>query len=114
MEQENNDWSESLKLITYCPLCESKYKPMSARVVREQGQTHLMHMTCNKCKNSILAVVLVNQIGASSVGIVTDLSYDDVLNFETRQRIVTDDVINVHAYFNKKGWQNDFVEKSLN
>ena len=35
-------------------------------------------------------------MGVSSVGLVTDLTYDDVLKFRASRRISVDDVLSVH------------------
>lgn len=70
-----------------------------------QGQTHLLHVNCKKCQNSIIALVLVNQVGASSVGLLTDLSYDDVLRFREDREIHIDDVMATHAWMEDMAWE---------
>ncbi len=75
---------------------------MEARVLGKDGETHLLHVQCRKCQNSILALVLVNQVGASSVGLLTDLSYEDVLRFRENRQISVNDVIDVHAMLGKR------------
>ena len=89
-------WSERLKLVSYCPLCETRSRPVEARVVGEDGETQLLHITCRKCHGSVLALVLVNRVGASSVGVVTDLIYDDVIRFRERRPVSLDDVLDMH------------------
>mgnify|MGYP005657166295 FL=1 len=73
----------------------------------EQGQTQLLHVRCRKCMNSILALVLVNQVGASSVGLLTDLSYEDVLRFRAEKAVELDDVIDVHRWIESSGWEEE-------
>ena len=101
-------WNEGLKLVSFCPVCETRYNPMEARVLGSQGETHLLHVQCRKCLNSILALVLVNQVGASSVGLLTDLSYEDVLRFKANQKVVIDDVIEIHTLLRSSSWQKVF------
>lgn len=98
-------WNEGLKLISFCPVCETRYNPMGAHVLGQEGDTQLVHVRCRKCQNSILALVLVNQSGASSVGLVTDLSYDDVLRFKNSRAISIDDVVEAHTFFHTTSWQ---------
>jgi len=98
-------WNEGLKLVSYCPVCETRYNPMEARLLGEQGETHFLHVQCRKCSHSILAMVLVNQIGASSVGLLTDLSYEDVLTLKSGKTVNVDDVIEAHAFFDACGWE---------
>ncbi|MBI4598852.1 hypothetical protein HY734_01495 [Candidatus Uhrbacteria bacterium] len=97
-------WHEGLKLASYCPLCETRYQPAQARVVGNDGETHLLHMRCRKCANAVLALVLVNQAGMTSVGLVTDLTYDDVVRFRTAKRLSTDDVLQAHVWASSRAW----------
>ena len=69
---------------------------MEARVIDERGETHLMHIRCKKCAHSILALVLTSGIGVSSMGLLTDLTFDDVVKFRQAAPVTTDDVIAFH------------------
>lgn len=100
-----SQWDEELKLVSFCPVCETRYNPMEARVLGKQGETHLIHVQCRKCQNSILALVLVNHVGASSVGLVTDLTYEDVVRFRCAPCVSIDDVIDVHDLLGQLHWQ---------
>ncbi len=95
---ESDLWSEGLKLVSFCPVCETRYHPMQARVLAGRGETQLLHVQCRKCQNSILALVQVNQAGASSVGLLTDLCYEDVVRFRTSPTVTIDDVIEIHRF----------------
>lgn len=100
-------WNEGLKLVSFCPVCETRYNPMEARLLGEQGETHLLHVQCRKCQHSILAIVLVNQVGVSSVGLLTDLSYDDVVRMKAQPQVSVDDVIEVHRLFQSIHWERE-------
>lgn len=89
--------SESLRLISYCPICNTHYNPMSAQVLEEREDAHLIFVECRKCGSSIVALVLMVGIGISSVGLVTDLTSEEVLKFRRRDGIRTDDVLAVHT-----------------
>lgn len=69
---------------------------MEANLLGEEGETRLLHVQCRKCHHSILALVLVNQVGASSVGLLTDLTYEDVVKFRGNRAVTINDVIDVH------------------
>ena len=105
-------WNEGLKLVSFCPVCETRYNPMEARLLGEQGETHLLHVQCRKCQHSILAIVLVNQVGASSVGLLTDLSYDDVVRVKSGAWVSVDDVIEVHELFQSANWERELGRAS--
>lgn len=104
-KQGSEIWNEGLRLVSYCPVCETRYNPMQARILGQDGETHLLHVRCRKCHNSILALVLVNQVGASSVGLLTDLTYDDVIRFRSHESVSIDDVIDAHAFLEERGWE---------
>lgn len=100
-------------MISYCPLCETSYNPMEARVLGEKEDGHLLHIRCKKCWNSILALVLVSNVGVSSVGLVTDLTYEDVVKFrEAPTEVTVDDVIAVHALLEEER-DGDFIDAVL-
>ncbi len=90
-------WDDGLKLISFCPLCETHYNPMEAQLVGEKENSHLLHITCKKCSNSIIALVLISPGNVSSVGLITDLSFDDVLKFRRAPEVAVDDVLDIHA-----------------
>jgi predicted Zn finger-like uncharacterized protein len=104
----SSQWDEGIKLVSFCPVCETRYNPISARVLGRQGETHLLHVKCGKCQNSIIALVIVNQIGASSVGLITDLAYDDVMRFRSATAITVDDVIGAHDLLGELKWEDSF------
>jgi hypothetical protein len=85
-----------LKLITYCPLCEAAYSPLRARVLEERADAHLLHIQCANCGSAIVATVMNSGLGLTSIGLITDLTGDDVLRFKDEQSVTTDDVLNVH------------------
>jgi hypothetical protein len=111
---DSERWNEGLKLVSFCPVCETRYNPMEARVLGEQGETHLLHVQCRKCQHSILALVLVNHVGASSVGLLTDLSYEDVVRLRSARRVSVNDVIDVHEALGSIHWEETLGRASQN
>ncbi|NQV89856.1 hypothetical protein HQ487_00440 [Candidatus Uhrbacteria bacterium] len=105
-------WNEGLKLVSFCPVCDTRYNPMEARILEQEGETHLLHVQCRKCEHSILALVLVNRVGASSVGLLTDLSYEDVLRLKTARSVTIDDVMDVHSAFETNHWEDQLGRAS--
>ena len=94
--QPSQFYDEGIKLISYCPLCESSYNPRQARVLGEKEDSHLLHIQCGNCSNAIIALVLISAVGVSSVGLVTDLDHEEVNRFKGAPAVSTDDVIEVH------------------
>lgn len=84
---------DNLKLISYCPLCNTHYNPSEAKILEQREGAHLIHIECGSCRSSIVAVVITGGIGISSVGLVTDLTSGDVLRFKGQDSLSEDDVI---------------------
>lgn len=105
--------SESLRLISYCPLCNTHYNPLAAQILEEREDAHLIHVECRKCGSSIVALVLNAGIGISSVGLVTDLTGDEVLKFRRHENVRADDVIDAHtALFSaEKNFLSELLQK---
>lgn len=92
----NSSPLDNLKLISYCPLCNTHYNPSEAKILEQRDGAHLIHVECGNCRSSIVAVVITGGIGISSVGLVTDLTSDDVLHFKNRDSLSEDDVIDAY------------------
>lgn len=88
---------EHLRIISSCPVCNGRYAPGVLRVLEEKNDAHLVYLKCRRCQASVLAVVLANQLGVSSVGLVTDLDSSDILRVRRFSTINANDVLDVHA-----------------
>lgn len=90
------------KLLTHCPLCHAPYEEQSVRLLGEHENMKLLHLTCSHCAHSVLAVILENQGGISSVGLVTDLEVQDAVRFQDAESITADDCLEAHAMISTK------------
>ena len=97
-----NLFNDNPTLITHCPVCNFRYDPLEARVLEEGDSAHLVYIRCRDCKSSILAVIVSSNMGISSIGLITDLNADDVMDFRTAKLISADDVIEVHQFLSKE------------
>lgn len=88
---------DGARVLTRCPLCQAAYGPEAAQMVGAKDDAHLVHLSCAGCGNAVLALVLLSSVGVSSVGLVTDLSYEDVLRFRESAPVSADDVLAAHA-----------------
>lgn len=87
---------DNLRLISYCPLCNAHYNPAEAKILEQKDGAHLIHVECTVCRSSIVAVVIMGGMGISSVGLITDLTSQDVLRFKNTRPINEDDVIEAY------------------
>lgn len=89
------------ELIALCPLCQARYEPYFAKMLKSSPEAHLWHVMCRHCLHAMMIVVMFDEQGIDSVGLVTDLSSDEVLRLSMSQTISTDDCIEVHTLLNK-------------
>jgi len=97
-----NLFNDNPTLITHCPVCNQRYDPLEARILEEGDNAHLVYISCRDCRSAILAVIVANNMGISSLGLITDLSADDVMNFKSDTPVSVDDVIEVHNLWSKE------------
>lgn len=100
---------EDVKIIAYCPFCEADLNPVRARVVDSNEEKQLVHLQCTKCKTYILALLIKTINGLSSVGLITDLNFNDVMSLKDKISLEADELINLHHKLKQK----DIVEKIL-
>lgn len=97
-ESQFNPIQEQIKLMQECPVCKGQYGVDQPKVLEENGNAHLVHITCPHCQNFILAVIVVSNLGMSSVGMVTDLNESDVKRLRSKNSISEDDLLNFYTF----------------
>lgn len=93
---------EGLRLMSQCPLCRKQHATEDARILSKKNGAHLVHITCPHCANAVLAVVVVTQLGLSSVGMVTDLGTEDVMRLKQNGPVTEDELLAFHGILKEK------------
>lgn len=88
--------SDGMKLISSCPVCSQPFNPIEAKVIEEKDTLHLLHVQCKSCGSSMVSVIFSDGFGVSSMGLVTDLTAEDVAGFKDAPAICADDVMEMH------------------
>lgn len=96
-----DEYPENLKVISTCPICNGKYYSSKsyyadAKILDERDHGHLLHIQCKRCKSCVVALIMSNGMGVSSVSLVTDLTSHDVMKFRARAAIQMNDIIDLH------------------
>lgn len=90
--------AEGVKVIAACPLCHVRYEPLQAHVIDQRDDAHLLHLACSNCGGAVVAAVRRDALGVSSVGVVSDLTSDDVVRFKDAPTFIsTDDILELHG-----------------
>lgn len=84
------------KVLTHCPLCRSPYRPAHICLLRKAAGMSLYHLKCDACRHSVLAVIVENPNGVSSVGLVTDMEAQDAVRLEQAEPVSADDCVRLH------------------
>ena len=87
---------DHLRLITHCPMCRASYQDAEVRFCNDLGTAKVYHCTCLTCAHALLVVVMENPSFSSSIGMVTDLSADDVRRLDRQTALTTDECVRFH------------------
>jgi hypothetical protein len=104
-----NKPNESLKLVSFCPVCREKYNPFEAKVIEENNSAHLLHVKCSNCQAAILALIMTSGMGVSSVGLVTDLNGNEIRRFIGGKKVDSDDVLSLYSLIKEDNFEKDFL-----
>lgn len=88
-------------------MCNAEKESIKTQVIDENEEAHLLHMQCGKCGSAVVAVVVHASNGLNSVGMLTDLTYDDVIKFRSAAPIEIDDTL---AFYEALKDQEKFLE----
>ena len=102
-------WREALKFINRCPICSSIYDVDRAKMFSRNESATLVHLTCVRCNSYFVAMVIMIGQGVSSVGMVTDLSFDDVKRIYSSEPITTDEIIDAYEQLHS----NNFIHSLI-
>lgn len=89
---------QALKNISNCPVCQAKYDPLQASLIQEEEDAYLAYIKCQKCRTAMLVLIMAQGPLLSSVGVVTDLTPED-LDILKRKSISSDDILSLYQAF---------------
>ena len=98
--QGDDSWKKTLKLISHCPICNQNYKSKSAKLFVSENEAKFAHFTCEDCGSHFMAVVMAAARGMGTVGMVTDLSFQDVSRLYLVPPLTVDEVIEGYKFIN--------------
>jgi len=101
--------SDTLKMLSYCPLCNKEHPSSDANMLGTEGDMCVWHIRCRFCSNSMLALVLKNKDLVSSLGIVTDLSCEDVSRIVRQSSVSLDDVLRTHITMSSSQYLKEMI-----
>ena len=93
-----------------CPLCSYNYNLERIRVIPRSSKASdvTIHTNCGSCACELLFAVDIREGEVFLVGVVTDLTPQDVVKFQRMASIGADEVIDSHFFW--KDFSGDFYE----
>ncbi len=93
---------EQLKIISNCPVCSHRHLPEQIQLLTERANSHLLYIQCQKCQSRVVVFVSTNQSGISTLGFITDLNQEEVMEFSRKKAISSDEVLEWYQGLKKK------------
>ncbi len=98
----SNKFPDNIKIVSHCPICNYNYDPMEAKILEESEGAELIYIKCKNCQSAIVALISINQLGITSVGLITDLDSSEVSQFKEMRGISANDVLEVYEALAKE------------
>ena len=91
------------KFFGNCPICNKKFMIANVVSLKKLGAMQTFYVECGKCASSVVLAVVKNIPGAvTTVGMLTDMKYSDINRMKDIDPLTWDDVLEMHAFLEKK------------
>jgi len=97
-KKQPSSWQDALKFVGRCPICNAEYKAEEAKLFAKKESANLVHVNCCQCKSSVVFMIMLLGQGLSSVGMVTDLSFEDAKRLYGADEITLDEALDAYDY----------------
>ncbi len=89
--------NESIKIISNCPACDLPYNSLEAKILKENGQSHLLYIKCRHCLSSLIALITFSAYGISSLGLITDLSGQEISRHQEESPLTSEELLESYS-----------------
>lgn len=89
---------DNLKPLVHCPVCNKEYRPAKMLLLDQEDKRTTLHLTCEACGASTLVYVSLSQMGAVSMGVLTDLDQSEARELFKQDPVTSDQVLEIHEY----------------
>ena len=83
--------------LAHCPFCAAPYAEEAIRSMSKKRDVQISHATCRQCYRAMIFAVDRRGGQIACVGVITDCSADEAIQFENAQKITLDEVLRAHV-----------------
>jgi len=87
---------EPMDILKQCPLCNKNYQSNIIKIIADNNNQKLCHLTCPHCNSSLLIITSLTQIGAGLIALVTDLGTADARKFYLKQPLSQNQLLDTY------------------
>ena len=108
-DNQSDSWRKTLKFISNCPVCKALYNVETVKILDTHShaggaEAKFVHFFCDNCRTNFIATIMMMAKGISTVGMITDLSFDDVEKFYHLPPFTVDELIEARQFINNKNF----------
>ncbi len=92
----------SNQFVSRCPLCNAGYRMEDAYQLESTDDASMIYIECSRCKSSIVAVVAMSGVGVVSLGMVTDMTREDVERFRASPSMNSNELLEMIQLLQRK------------
>ena len=97
------------KLLATCPHCAAPFDRLVRTTITQSQKAELVHVRCGACQGSLLALLFSTGPYISSIGLISDLSREDVVHFQGSQVLAEDDLFALHNWLQQPSAVTDVL-----
>jgi len=98
-------------VIKKCPICEKEFEESKINILDFNTSKQIIHSTCSNCKHSLVFILENTDIGGILIGILSDLSLEDVKKFTNKKEFDENDLLESYSILHFK--QKDFIKEII-
>jgi len=88
-----------IKFLGNCPICNTQYNSENASLLERNAEFMSFYIDCDSCQSSVIVAVFFPLNGlVTTVGMLTDLSLDNVKKLQKFEPVTLDEVLDLHVY----------------
>ncbi|MFA7245140.1 MAG: hypothetical protein WC070_03110 [Candidatus Magasanikbacteria bacterium] len=94
-----------------CIICKKEIKENQIKIVGESEESHMLHLNCNACNNSMIFLATTNNIGVSLVAMVSDLEFNDAKKFYNKPAINEENLLEAYQIIHNISFNKYLISK---